>query len=274
MSPNDARASKPLSTSGLARAAAVHPNTVRRYEALGWIPPAPRAANGYRRFGQRHLDCLRLARLIVARPYPSLAMRHAAMRVIPPAVADAWNAALERAKSYRGLVQDERAHAESAAAQLQDWANSAIASAPDPPARIGQAARLLGVSIDVLRNWERNGLISVPRSPENRYRAYTPADIIRLRVIRLLSRAGYSQMAMLRMLLRLESGDAADLRAALDTPAPDEDVYTAADRWLSALAAEEAAARRLVAYVEEVIGVLPPGRHSRPPNPPVGPPGF
>jgi DNA-binding transcriptional MerR regulator len=50
-----------MRTSDLARAAGVHPNTVRRYEALGWLPPAPRAPNGYRRFSQRHLDCLRLA---------------------------------------------------------------------------------------------------------------------------------------------------------------------------------------------------------------------
>ena len=53
----------------------------------------------------------------------------------------------------------------------------------------------------------------------------------RLRVIRMLLRAGYSMMAILRMLLQLDRG--ADPRQALDTPHPDEDVYTAADRWLS-----------------------------------------
>lgn len=246
-----------MGVTDLARAVGAHPNTVRRYEALGWIPPAPRAANGYRRFSQRHLDCLRLARLIVGRTYPNLTFRRAAMRIIPHAVAGDWEAALEQGHAYLALVQAERAQAELAAALLQAWAEGEGAGATGPPMRIGRAARLLGVSIDVLRNWERNGLITVPREADNRYRAYTPADISRLRIIRLLSRAGYSQMAILRMLLRLDGGNATHLRAALDTPAPDEDVYTAADRWLSALADEAAAARGLVAYINGVIGALP-----------------
>ena len=41
---------------------------------------------------------------------------------------------------------------------------------------IGQTAELLDVSIDMLRNWERNGLISdIPRDPRNNYRLYGTA---------------------------------------------------------------------------------------------------
>ena len=52
----------------------------------------------------------------------------------------------------------------------------------------------------MLRNWERNGLLRVPRDPRNRYRTYSAAEIGRLRVIRVLARSKYSQMAILRML--------------------------------------------------------------------------
>lgn len=254
MSRNDARLPRPLRTSDLARAAGVHPNTVRRYEELGWLPPAERGPNGYRAFRQLHLDCLRLARLIVARPYPGAGFRRAAMTVIPLAVANDWAAARERGRGYLAFVEAEQAQAELAAALLQEWASADQTDVDETPLRIGLAARELGVSIDVLRNWERNGLLTVPREPENRYRAYGARDISRLRVIRLLSRAGYSQMAILRMLLRLDGGDTSDLRHALDTPAPDEDVYIAADRWLTALAGEVEEARRLVVFIDGVVG--------------------
>ena len=58
-------------------------------------------------------------------------------------------------------------------------------------------------------------------------------------------------MAILRMMLQFDRGETANLRRALDTPRQDEDVYTAADRWLSTLATQEEVARRLVGLLEE-----------------------
>ena len=37
-----------MKTSEIARMVGVHPNTVRLYEARGYIAPVPRAGNGYR----------------------------------------------------------------------------------------------------------------------------------------------------------------------------------------------------------------------------------
>jgi DNA-binding transcriptional MerR regulator len=58
----------------------------------------------------------------------------------------------------------------------------------------------LHVTVDMLRNWERNGLITVPRDPSNGYRMYGPCEVGRIRVIRTLVQAGYSLMAILHML--------------------------------------------------------------------------
>jgi DNA-binding transcriptional MerR regulator len=101
--------------------------------------------------------------------------------------------------------------------------------------------------------WERNGLIQVPRDPQSGYRIYGAPEIGRLRVIRMLLRAGYSTMAILRMLLQLDQGKAGDLRHVLDTPPPDEDVYSAADQWLSTLAAQEQRAVDLITRLEKMI---------------------
>ena len=240
-------------TSDLARAVGIHPNTVRRYVDWGLLPPVERDSNGYRRFTQKHLDCLRLARLVYSNEYPGKTVRLSGGRIIQSAVTDDWGGALEHAYAHLALVQSERAQAETAVMLLERWAGGTAADATQQRLQIGQAAQLLGVTIDILRNWERNGLISIPRDPKNQYRCYGPEEISRLRVIRMLSRAGYSLMAILRMLIQLDQGDTANLRKALDTPQPDEDVYMASDRWLSTLSSQEQVAHRIIALIEEAI---------------------
>jgi DNA-binding transcriptional MerR regulator len=241
-----------LHTTDIARAAGVHPNTVRRYVERGLLPPVQRAANGYRLFTQKHLDCMRVAHLVNIATYPGRAIRRSASKVLHRALAEDWGGALEGSYAHLAFVRSEQAQAETAALLLGRWVSGKIAGMIGQPMRIGQVAQLLGVSIDVLRNWERNGLITIPRNADNHYRLYGPAEISRLRVIRMLSRAGYSLMAILRMLLQLDRGVTTDLRHALDTPSPDEDIYTATDRWLSTLAEQEQIALRLIVLVEEI----------------------
>ena len=252
-------------TSDLARALGVHVNTVRLYETWGLIPPVERAPNGYRRFTQAHMDCMRLARCVYGSGYAGRGLRRAGLAVIERAVAGDLGGAVECAYDLAAHVRAEQAQAEAAVNLLERWASGIRLEMDGRRLPIAQAARLLGVSVDVLRNWERNGLICVPRNPHNHYRQYGSTEIARLRVIRMLSRSGYSHMAILRMLTQLDTGLSVgspngqsiglreDLRAALDTPRPDEDVYTAADRWLSTLAEQERMAADVIALLDEMI---------------------
>jgi len=243
-----------LRTSDIAKAVGVHPNTVRLYEQWGFLPPIPRSVSGYRLFTEAHLDQMRLARAALHGPWPGRNIKQSALVLVRRAASGDLGGALEQAYSYLALVQAEQAQAEAAAELLERWAHGTAADATVDPLQIGEAARLLGVTTDILRNWERDGLIQVPRNPRNRYRLYSAAEIGRLRVIRMLRRAGYSTMAILRMLLQLDHGKRQDLRQALDTPRPDEDVYSAADQWLSALVAQEQRALELITQLEEMIG--------------------
>jgi DNA-binding transcriptional MerR regulator len=242
-----------LRTSDLARQAGIHPNTVRLYEQWGLIPPVERSPSGYRRFTQFHLDCLLLARLVYAGHYPGPLIRRSGIQIVRRAVTGDLGGALELAYQHVALVHAEQAQADSAVALLERWAQGVAADATSEPLQIGKAARLLGVTIEMVRNWERNGLICVPRNPENGYRQYGPQELGRLRVIRMLSRAGYSLMAILRMLIRLDAGQTEELRTALDTPRPDEDVFSASDRWLSALADQEKRAQAIISHLEAMI---------------------
>jgi DNA-binding transcriptional MerR regulator len=118
---------------------------------------------------------------------------------------------------------------------------------------IGEAAEFLGVTRDVLRNWERNHLVSVPRDPGNGYRQYGAEQIGRLRVLRMLRQAGYSMMAILRMTSTLDRGEERDLRAVLDTPGPNEFIFSAADSWLTTLRSCEQRAQTVIELLEEML---------------------
>ena len=128
--------------------------------------------------------------------------------------------------------------------------------APQQRVHIGDAASRLDVTVDMLRNWERNDLIDVPRDPANGYRLYGTAEFARIRVIRTLVQAGYSLMAILRMLQQFDAGQTNNLGQALELP-PDESANEAieviADRWLSSLLELE---QRAQAIIEHIIYLI------------------
>ena len=253
-------AEKTYRTAQLAREVGIHPNTVMRYIEWGLIPPVERAPNGYRIYTQKHLDCLKLARNVYTSYYPGKALRASANLMIEAAVVDDWPGALALARQHLDHVESEIEQAEETVRLLEHWAETRDQVRSTQCHTIGQACELLDVTHDVLRNWERNGLIRIPRNPANGYRQIGEAEIERLRIIRLLSHAGYSMMAMLRMFLQLDSGNSSNLRRALDTPNPDEDVYMAADRWLTVLNLQRESSRGIIQFIEEVLERIQGGK--------------
>src|SRR5690349_7198370 len=181
-----------LRTSDIAKAVGAHHNTVRLYEEKGYLSPVPRSRGGYRLFSEAHLDQMRLARTILMWPFPG--GKGLVLDLVRKCAAGDLGGALELAYVYLARVRAERAHAEAAVAFLEQWAQGQTVEAGSGALSIGQAAQRLGVSVDKLRNWERNGLLDVPRNPENGYRRYGPTEIGRARVIRMLLQSGYSLM--------------------------------------------------------------------------------
>jgi DNA-binding transcriptional MerR regulator len=241
-----------LKTSEIAKLVGVHSNTVRLYEQWGFISPVPRAPNGYRLYAREHLDQMRLARLALHGGWPGKSIRESALSLVLCTASMDLRGALAQARKHLRLMRAERTRAEKAAALLERWAERRTPSR-GKMIQIGEAAKKTGLSIDMLRSWERNGLIKARRDPQSGYRLYGAAEISRLRVIRMLRLAGYSTMAILRMMIQLDQGMQKNLRLALDTPRPDEDVYTAADRWLSTLAEQEKRAKRIVVLIQAML---------------------
>lgn len=241
-----------MRTHHLAKALGVHVNTIRLYEASGFMGLVPRAENGYREYTPMHLEQARLAHLAVRWPY--LGDKALLVDLVQRAATGDLGMAMERAYQYLANVRVERTYAEAAIAFLERWAAGYPMEAPREQVTIGAAAQHLNVTTDMLRNWERNGLIAVPRDPASGYRLYGTAEFGRLRVIRTLVQSGYSLMAILRMLNRFDAGERENLREALTVPpSDDEPIWVIADRWHDSLLALEDRAQAIIRQLGVMI---------------------
>lgn len=75
--------------------------------------------------------------------------------------------------------------------------------------RIGQVAREAGVTTDTLRFYEKRGLLGQRHMSRqtNGYRSYTEAALIRLRLIKLAQKMGFSLVEIEAYVQRWENGD-------------------------------------------------------------------
>jgi len=247
-------ASSHLRTSDIAKELGVHANTVRLYESRGFLPAIPRGQNGYRQYSPMHLEQARLADLALRWPY--VGDRSLLIDLVKSAARDDFGGAMELAYQYLARVRVARVYAEVAVEFLERWAAGQVLDASPQKMSISQAAQHLNVTVDMLRNWERNGLIEIPRDPSNQYRLYGAAEFERLRVIRLLVQSGYSLMAILRMLRQFDTGKTDNLRAALELPrdeSANEAIEIMADHWLSSLLELEQRALAIIQHIDHII---------------------
>lgn len=246
-----------LRTIDLAKELGVHVNTIRLYEASGFLSPIPRGSNGYRQYSAIHLEQARLAKLALRWPY--VGNKQLLIDMVKSVASSDLGMAMEFAYQHLAYVRVERTYAESALEFLERWAAGHAMDSSTHPMHIRQAAVHLNVSVDMLRNWERNGLLTVPRDPTNKYRLYGSAEFGRLRVIRMLVKCGFSLMAILRMLQHFDNGNTTNLREALNVP-PEEDagksIFAIADHWLASLQEQEQRAQKIIEQIGWMIEML------------------
>lgn len=250
--------SKYLKTSDLAKAVGVHNNTIRLYETWGFLPDIPRGKNGYRLYSIMHLEQARLARLALEWPY--VGDKVLLIELVKSAASGDLGMAMELAYQYLATVRMERTQAEAGIEFLERWAAGHLMDSSRQKMNISEAAKYLNVTVDMLRNWERNGLIDVPRDPANQYRLYGTTEFGRLRVIRTLVKSGYSLMAILRMLLAFDAGKTDNLRDALNLPPEDdESIAIIADRWLMSLVELETRAQTIIKQIAHMMEMVHTG---------------
>ena len=233
-------------TSRIASAVGIHPNTVRLYERIGFITAPERLANGYRVFTDLHLLQVRLVRAALNVELVQNGLRREVLAIVE-------TMASPLARQRIDHLRRERCAAEDALRHVRDLLPRSDGSARAERLMLTrkEAADQLDTTIDALRNWEMNGLLQVKRK-QNGYRVYSAADLDRLAIIRALRAANYSLAAILRLLDALDRDATADIGHVLDHPDPDDDILSVCDRLLTSLDAAERNAFEMIELLERM----------------------
>lgn len=244
-------------TTELAREIKVHPNTIRFYENCGLISQAPRAENGYRMFNIRHLYQLKICRCIFGSEWTGRAIRASAIKILEAMRNWDIKKAMTCSEDHLKLVEMEYSKALETAVILKQWAKNRIPPEAGKQYNRNEAAALIGITAEVLRNWERNGLISVPRSGTGKVRYYGDREIARLRVIYMLRQTNYSISAIHRSLALHDHGNSAGAVLLLNQPGQDEEITyaSAGDHWINSLVSTSEFARKMIRIIKEASDI-------------------
>lgn len=234
-------------TSEAAKIIGIHPNTVRKYEEWGLIPQAERKPNGYRIFTDFHIEQLKLIRIAFKIEVLQNGLRKKIVETVKVSASRDFDKALCFAEEYRKQIQREQRNAEEAI-RIAKQIISGKSAEDSICLKRKQASDYLDISMDTLRNWERNGLLKVKRK-QNGYRFYTSDDIERLKMIRSLRCANYSLEAILRMLNALEHNPQVNIKAVLNTPQKDTDIVSVCDRLIISLRDAERNAGEIIEII-------------------------
>lgn len=239
-------------TSQVAKIIGIHPNTVRLYEDLGLIPKPQRLANGYRVFTDFHVAQFKLARTALKVEVLQSGLRKNIINIIKLSAQREFEEAILCTNNYIKQVKQEKKNAEEAIEITRKLLSGIQEEAIDVALTRKQTAEYLQVTMDTLRNWEMNGLLSVKRR-QNGYRVYNNNDIQILKIIRSLRCANYSLAAILRMLTAIHSNSSEiDIREIIDTPETDEDIVTVCDKLLTSLSNAETNAHSILSQIEDM----------------------
>lgn len=248
---------KTYQTKQVAELIGIHVNTVRFYEKMCLVSETKRDKNGYRIFTDKHIEEFKLTRAAFKSELLQNGLRKKALKIVKLTAAEQYDKAEQLTLNYLDQIETDKHSAEEALdltkkilAKLNKTLNTEITY------KRSEAAKLLNVSIDTLRNWELNGLFKIKRK-ENGYRVYTENDIKYLKIIYSLRHANYSLSAILRMLVKLSSNPEIDISDAINISDEKDDILTACDELLISLAEAKHNALFILTQLEKLRKLNP-----------------
>ncbi|WP_135556685.1 MerR family transcriptional regulator [Paenibacillus cymbidii] len=162
-------------------------NTLRNYEAKGLIPPAERTANGYRLFTERHEAYLACLQAMAA----AFGMEVAG-EVLHRLQRNELDDALWIVRDREVALHGDKTSLDQLANELKSYAEGSQACNFNQSFSIREASRRTGASRSAIRYWEKSGLFAAGRAPDNDYRLYNEAHLVKIRMIQVLQGAAYS----------------------------------------------------------------------------------
>ena len=241
-------------TSEIAKQTGLHPNTIRLYEEIGFLTKPVRLPNGYRVYTQLHLEQVRLIRLALRAEVQQNGLRECVIGIIRLCAAGRWSKATKETKQYLLRIDREITFAKGAILSVE----TILSSAPSDNRTFlkrSEAAQSLGVTVDTLRNWERNTLVTGARM-QNGFRMYSPQDMERLLIIRTLRSANYSLCAILRLMQKLSFSRNVPVGEALNTPDESEEIVSVCDHLLTALLSAREDAQQMFGSIKRMRKIV------------------
>ncbi len=184
--------------SELARIIGKHPNTLRQYENWGFISEVPRLGNGYRSYSRRHALEGLLVVTALRSNFQEWQGRKLILSLIRHVISEEYDTAYKILERYITLLQEAQRQLDRAKAMTEHRKKEEQGPKREIVGR-WNAAKLIGVAPDTLRDWERSGLVQPGRKGNGR-RFYTGQDLDRLLLIKMLREGGYSLMGILNLL--------------------------------------------------------------------------
>jgi DNA-binding transcriptional MerR regulator len=216
------------------------------YEKWGYIAPVERKENGYRVYTETHLEQVKLVRMSLRSELIKCYMRFEVQNMIRNAAQGDLKKALELSCEYLSHIKSEKNNELKIMKIIRKILKNDSLEEKNISLNRNGAAKLLGVSINVIVNWERNGLLEVPRS-ENGYRVYGENEIKLLRVIRVLRQENYSTQCICRILKKLKT------KSKENDVFLSEETETSEVGLLSSLSEVECDVMELIDYIGELI---------------------
>lgn len=224
---------------------------MRLYEALELIPRAGRKKNGYRIFTDFHMEQTQFVRIALKVEFLGNGLRKQAIIIIKTAALGDFSEAIYLTQCYLQQIRNAQKNAEEAIVITKKLLSGDNQKINTTFLTRKKVADYLHISMDTLRNWEINGLLTIKRK-QNGYRVYTDEDIRRLKIIRTLRYANYSLSSILRMLNTLSRNPEADIRQVIDTPNANDDIISACDKLLTSLYYAEQNAKDMLSHLDKM----------------------
>lgn len=185
--------------------------------------------NNYRIFNEHHIYQVKICRLVFG-GFVNQNLRKASKKIID--AAREWNLIRYEAvsKDYLRSINDDIKRAKET---INIIASNLNREEVNVYYTKKQAAQLIGVTEEAIRNWERNQLL--PQSLPYQKRLYSQETLRRMYLIRLLLHTGYSIMIIRQFVMYYDLGEHFHAIELLVNPDENEDLMYIGDRYLQSL---------------------------------------
>lgn len=231
----------------LSKATGVKEGTIRFYEKCGFLEKVERLPNNYRIYTIHHQYQVRICSLVFG-GFVNRRLRKNSMKLIMAAKDWDLDAYEIVASEYQKAIQEDIERTRRVIEFAVDA--TALPTKSETQYTKKQAAKLVGVTEESVRNWERNGLI--PKALPYQKRYYSQAILNRMYVIRLLLDTGYGIMAIYQFLQKMDSGEHTNAKELLIKQEEGENLQSKADNYLQSLLELQQKAETLYRLHEEM----------------------